>query len=1168
MNLQFLRRFLPDRTNRPHMRLLLWVVIGIASGAATKLIADTAAGIQEGFRDPPRDARPLTWWHWMNGMATKEGITADLEAMQRVGLGGAQLFFVQQTLRTPEHKDIKGDVVFMTPPWRELVMHAIKECDRLGLELSVLTCEGWGEGGGSWISPAESMQRVVWSEAHLEGGRQVTVEVKRPIPEGDYYEDIALLAFPTPPGDDHPVAPKITASKATTDPPERHLAEHDPALITMPLPMPGRPQWVQLDYGAARSFSSIYLAINEMRDVVDPDRWENSSYLDAASNAALRNVKEPRYWELQASGDGQKFRTIGRISTHGTSSIPETRARYFRIWMPVPPPLQRSLPFSATEEPPMEVTDITLGGPRIDRPELRAGKFVDASIRTFSNATIPARNIIPSGNIINLTNQQKWDAPPGEWTILRIGHASTGANVGPGVVNGLEANKLSRAAVQHHLNDGMAGSLLKEAGPLAGTALKNFLCDSWERGYENWSPEMRDEFQQRQGYSIDPWLVAFTGRVVDSVDASERFLWDFRRTIANLMADNYYGTLQQFAHQHGMKVYAEAAGHGLPTITDQLLCKGRTDVPMGEFWAGRGDLDDTKEAASAAHMYGQNIAAAESFTATPQCSGWTRDPFALKPEGDLRFCIGINRLCFHRFAHQPWLDRAPGMTMGQYGTEFDRMNTWWEPGAAWIGYLSRCQYLLQRGHFAADLCYFYGEDAPAGFRFSQLAPKPPTGFDFDICNAELLKKMTCKAGRITLPSGMSYRVLVLPVSDRMTPEVLQAVKQLVHDGATVVGPRPVKSPSLKGYPDCDRVVQTIAAEMWGDCDGKKVTSHAYGKGRIVWGGSLVEAIGSPPDFLSDNANIRFIHRRDGDAEIYFVSNQRNENLATKCTFRVDGLRPELWHADTAQQEPILMYQRSNGRVTVPLELDPCGSVFVVFRPAKGTVEPIVSLSLDGKPISVESNKSEDSMILGCAATDRDTLALTVWQAGNYTVTTAAGKKITAATGPIPRPMEVTGPWQIQFPAKRGAPPSITLDRLTSWSVAKEDGVKYFSGTATYSKQLALSDNQLRSGTRLFLDLGEVKNLAEVRLNNRRLGILWKPPFRIELTGAARSGDNELEVKVTNLWPNRLIGDQHLPLAEQVTWTSYNPYRADSPLLPSGLMGPVSIRAARELEFAP
>ena len=665
--------------------------------------------IERDFLRPPLAARPMTWWHWMNGNVTKEGITADLEAMKRIGLGGAQIFNVSQG-------EPLGPIRFMSPEWRALTRHAISEAERLGLKLAIHNCAGWSESGGPWITPELSMQKIVWSETYIHGGAHVSQLLTQPETRQGTYREIAVVAFPTLPGDGN-----------------------------------------------------------------IPDRGRTAA--------------------AQAAGG----------------------------------PLRR----------------------RIDQIQARIGMTPNARL-TFSKGDWPSESTIPRNRVLDLSARLQsggrldWNAPAGEWTVVRFGHTSTGQMNAPAPDSGrgLECDKMSRIAVTRHF-EGMMAKVIADAGPLAGRSLKFVLADSWDAGTQNWTPAFRDEFRNRMGYDLTPWLPAFTGRVVGSLDESERVLWDFRRVIADLIAENHYSVIRELCALHGMEFTAEAPGIGMPTIADEIQCKGRTDMPMGEFWLD--GHNDSKEAATAAHVYGKRRASAEAFTAITRDAKWTKAPYDHKAIGDLNFCRGINLFVFHRYAMQPWLDRKPGMTMGPWGTNFERTNTWWEQSRAWMTYLSRCQALLQDGLFVADACYYYGEGAPNTIdaERSALSPPLPAGYDFDVCDREtLLTRMRVADGRIVLPNGMSYRVLVLPDTNRMTVPVLRKIHDLVEAGATVVGPRPEKTPTLSGYPTADAELQRLADRMWGQSTGSQAYDYRLGKGRVIAGRpieSILAELGAPPD---------------------------------------------------------------------------------------------------------------------------------------------------------------------------------------------------------------------------------------------------------------------------------------------------------------------------------
>jgi hypothetical protein len=1188
----------------------------ICAGCASKTSQSVA--LEKGFANPPEAAKPRTWWHWVAGNASKEGITADLEAMKRIGVGGAQMFTVDQA-----PKELDGPILYMSPEWRELVKHAVAEAHRLGLELTIHDCEGWSESGGPWITPELSMQKVVWSEAHVRGPTSFEEQLDTPETVRGYYQDIAVFAFPSLPGEQAKLAdmhPKISAS--TTQ------------------PINGE----KLTDGFAKSS-------------VEVDRGEDgTAWIQIELPQPVRvgsftvSPIQPRTTgEIQVSDDGKNFRKLASFTTNNkprtqqTFIFDEVNARFFRIFAAKTP-----------KAPPLTIGEIDMAATRV--PDYRAKTGLMQTVQPDHPPAVDvARDvIIRPENVVDLTTHMdahgnlSWQVPDGDWTILRIGHTSTGKTNHPAMkaTEGLECDKMSRQAVEANFN-GMLAKVTADSRSNIGKGLNMVLMDSWEAGCQNWTPKFREEFINRNGYDPLPWMVAMSGRYVESPEKTERFLWDYRRLIADLIAENHYGLMQELCHKHGLKLTAEAPGIGMPTIADELQCKSFTDVPMGEFWVNRhDDNSDTREAASAAHIYAKTIAAAESFTATPENANWMNDPWSLKAQGDEQFCAGINRYVFHRYAHQPWLDRKPGMTMGPWGINFERTNTWWEPGKAWISYISRCQFMLQRGLFVGDLVYYYGEGAPRNLQPAKLNPKPPEGFNYDGCNTDvLLNRTTVKSGRIFLPDGMSYRVLVLPDTDVMTPQVLAKVKKLVAAGATVVGRKPVASPSLVDYPQCDRGVRAMADDLWANCDGVHKIERKYGKGRICWNKPIEEVLNVSKDFRSSQEGLRWIHRRDRDTDIYFVANPQQNFVAADCTFRISGAKPQIWHPDTGEIEKDVAYNDNHGVMTVPIRFEPLGSVFVVFKKSRGGADSIVAINrgqtdvlrqavattqklaevkitkatygvpngtseqqmdvtdrvarelkegrlsvhatndfagkdpaqnipksltvkytLDGKPATASVRESEILEIPGSsilsghpAAQLNSSRSLEVWEAGDYTLKHASGKAQSARVASLPAPIEIEGEWTLAFPPKLGAPDSpVKLDKLIAWNEHSEEGVKHFSGTATYTKQIYIPADMIGEGKHVYLELGAVKNLAEVIVNGKSLGILWKPPFRVDITGAAKSGANEIEIKVTNLWPNRMIGDQALPKDKRITWAAHEPFKKDTPLLTSGLLGPVRL----------
>jgi hypothetical protein len=750
---------------------------------------------------------------------------------------------------------------------------------------------------------------------------------------------------------------------------------------------------------------------------------------------------------------------------------------------------------------------------------------------------------------VDASGRLNWNAPAGAWTLLRFGYTLLGAKTkctSPGA-QGLEIDFFSSQAMDFHFAE-TAEKMIADAGPLAGKTLKYLHDDSYEvvspDGIQpTWTPEFRAEFLARRGYDPLPCLPALAGRIVDSRELANRFLWDYRRTIGDLFAANHYRRMRDLAQRHGLGTHPESGGPFWLQI-DALECEGINDIPMGEFWKRAPEpngtiawsntypiCDTVRQAASAAHIYGKPLCQAEAFTSMGP--NWEEDLFDLKDIGDRAFCAGLTRnvLCF--YVHQGRLDAKPGYQWEAAGTHFDRNVTWWDQGRAWLAYLARCQYLLQQGLFAADVCYFYGEDVPNFVPAkTHMRPALPAGYDCDTINADaLLRRLSARDGRLVLPDGLSYRVLVLPERRAMSPRVLRKIKDLVAAGATILGPKPERAPGLTDYPQCDDEVKKLANELWGTMpnhateprpSGSVATSepantsakiNKFGRGQIIWGKSLAEvlaSLGAPPDFEAHSdapgATLEFIHRQLPDGDLYFVSNQQNRPEKADCVFRVRGRQPEIWDAVTGERWPATDFRLAGERTVVPLEFAPRQSWFVVFRPSANLPH----------------------------ANRRNFPAL-------------------ATIG------ELAGPWTVKFDPKWGGPASVSFERLQDWTHRPEPGIRYYSGKAAYARTFDLPEAARAPGQRLHLDLGKVKNLAEVRLNGRPLGVVWTAPWRIEITPAVQATGNRLEIDVVNLWPNRLIGDAALPPDKRLTTTNVKKFEPNTPLLESGLLGPVTLR---------
>jgi hypothetical protein len=1084
--------------------------------------ATSAEDLLHGFQNPPNSARPRVWWHWMNGNIAPEGIKLDLDWMHSVGLGGVTIF--EGAISTPQV--VPRRLIFMTPEWKQAFNYAVTTARGLNMEVAIASSPGWSETGGPWVPAAQGMKKMVWSSTRVEGGQPFTGKLPHPPqvdgtfqnfqvpgrrgPDGkvvvppEYYGDVTVIAYKIP-DDDKTQAelnPQITASAGSAN--IAALSDGDVnsvALVLAPAQQGSEP-WILFDYGRPQKIQALTLAaLDGMISVFDHDTG---------------NIPP---W-IEASDDGAEFRKVADIPFSSlpqrTVSFNAVTARYFRI-------------VYAKGTTPQRITEAVFSsGARVNQFEKRAGY---ANARDFFAITDPEfapESIVAQPDVVDLSGKMQpdgsldWTPPAGTWMILRIGYSLTGHENGPAPAEatGLEVDKFNREYVKNYV-DGYLKMYADTVGDskMGKDGISYMLTDSIEVGPQNWTDNMLDEFQQRRGYDARPWLPALTGVVIKSTADTDRFLWDFRRTIGQLLAENHYGAIAEQLHAHGLNYYGEALEAHRPSLGDDMEMRSKTDIPMGAMWTWAGSsapdptyVSDLRGAASVAHIYGQNIVGAESMTA--RGPAWGFSPNNLKTVADLEFALGVNRFQIHESSHQPLADMAPGLTLGPYGLWFNRNDTWASFAAPWVNYLARCSYMLQQGHFYADVAYFYGEEGPLTAVFGWKAPTDsPEGYAFDYVNSDvILNHLTFSNGRLVTPGGTSYRILYLGGrSQRMTLPVMEQLANLVKQGAVIVGNKPVDSPSMA---DDEVEFHKLADRLFGRGSLPAGTVRKFGRGKVYIGMSandVLKALSLAQDFdytkPAEDSNLMFVHRKLDDGEAYFVDNRNNRAESLDATFRVEGKVPELWDPATGKTSAVA-YRIADGRTTIPLRLDPNGSTFVVFTKA-------------AKEMSVHLPEQKETPV---SVLD---------EALNQN-------------------------WNVSFQPGRGAPETATFDRLTSWSGSKDYGIRYFSGTATYSHSFEIPEGTLNEGAHYWLDLGDVKDIAEVAVNGKYLGIVWKTPFKVDVTGALRSGSNTVLVQVTNLWVNRLIGDQQPWAVKKYTFTDFAPYKADSPLLPSGLLGPVRI----------
>ncbi|MCR8557778.1 hypothetical protein KXD93_09005 [Mucilaginibacter sp. BJC16-A38] len=805
----------------------------------------------------------------------------------------------------------------------------------------------------------------------------------------------------------------------------------------------------------------------------------------------------------------------------------------------------------------------------LPQPKIVDNYYHDIMVQAFpapdSNKIIDPKTIVDLTDKLRADGHFEWNVPEGKWVILRTGYTLTGAPWSKWHAypegdtfkggEGYEIDYLSKAALDDYFAH--LGKTVIEEAKKAGGHLDYLWSDSWECGKLTWTQDFPNQFNRFRGYDLKSYMPALAGYNVVDADVSSRFRDDFDRTIQDCIAENYYGHFEELCHENGMKVGNEAGGPNDIPPQDVLKNFGHCDILSGEFWVNgnrnapggynKSPMErlNLKQTATAAHMYGKTQAEAEAFTEQDKdATHWSLGPSDLKPYANDAFCEGINRFMLHQATCQPPSDGKPGYEFCA-GQHFTPNITWWEQSPAFFTYLSRCQFMLQQGKFVGDVCFYLGERppllAPPKYDIPSLGP----GYDCDYANPEvLLTRMSVKNGRVILPDGMSYKLLVLqncvspvpeitkqvgdyqglsvsPVpSNAMSLPVIKKIRELIMMGATVVGPPPAASAELKNYPDCDVEVRKVAAEIWGDLDGKIRTERRLGKGRIIWGKTpreILVADGVTQDFTftgqtEDSDQFDYIHRTSGEDEIYFVINRTNQHQNRDFTFRVTGKQPEIWDAVSGKTIKASAYHQAGSGTTLPLEMDAFSSYFVVFR----------------KPVAINAKGKSES---------------------NFPKLAEIRK--------------LDGPWNAAFDPKWGGPAKAKFPELISWTKRSEEGIKYYSGTATYTKTFDLTK---RAG-RIFLDLGDVKDVAEVRLNGKKLGVLWCAPWRVEITDAVKLTGNILQVDVINLWANRVVHDLSLPKEKKITKT-HDAFRFDmlnvnTPLLESGLLGPVKLYSATD-----
>ena len=1069
---------------------------------------------EQSVRYTADDARPWTFWYWMYGAVTPEGITADLEAMKQVGLGGAYLMPIKGVGQGPEYE---GQAQQLTPEFWEMVDHSMKEAKRLGLRLGMHICDGFALAGGPWIAPQESMQKIVWSDTIIRGGN---IE-RLPLPQLEgyegYSEDIATYAIPL--------------GKQPADVVMRPVI----SLATLPgTEVKDKKKAVNMDEkGVIRS--SYPCRIDYTYE--QPVTVSNVEIVLSGNNYQAHRLK------VLVSDDGRNYRFLKQLKParhgwqntdcHSTHGLPPTTAKYFRFeWTP-----EGSEPGcedldAAKWKPNLKIKEIRLHtAPRIHQWEGKAG-FVWRVAGASTSQEIPDEACVQLNEVRRLTltdGSLTAKLPEGEWRILRMGHTSTGhVNATAGGGKGLECDKFSVAAVRKQFDNWFAQVFEKTTPKVAREVLKYMHVDSWECGSQNWSATFAAEFKSRRGYDLMPYLPLLAGIPMESAEKSEQVLRDVRITIGELVTDVFYTVLAQCAGEYDCRFSAECVS---PTmVADGLRHYDKVDLPMGEFWLNsptHDKLNDVLDAVSGAHIYGKNVIQAEGFT---EIRGtWDEDPAMLKPLLDRNYALGINKLFFHVFTHNPWLDRAPGMTLDGIGLFYQRDQTWFRESSAFVDYATRCQTLLQKGTPVVDIAVFTGEEMPRRAilpdRLVSMLPgiygaarvesarvrlanegqplrvvpvgvthsanmadpdkwiNPLRGYQYDSFNKDaLLRLAKVEDGHIVLPGGGRYKVLVLPTARPMDPTAVPLSKE---------------------------VEQKIAE--WKE-QGVIIPELPY-KAESFAAMGLERDIELP-------AEVAYAHRTADDMEIYFIANQKNEARNFTASFRQKGLAPKLYDAVTGRTYIPEQWAEREGRTEVSLSLPAYGSRFVIFFKSKDTLELFA-----GDSLLHEENVAAENMA--------KRLVRHEWKEESRT------------------PLE-NSEWTVHF---EKTDVKLVRDELFDWSKESDAKVKFYSGRACYTSSFVVQDEFDGS---VLLSLGRVANVATVRVNGKACGIAWTPPYQVDITSALVAGANRLEIEVVNTWANALRGMDQGSAPFDGIWANAKYRLPGDDLLPAGLLGPVEL----------
>lgn len=1005
--------------------------------------------LKRGFTTPPDSIQTGVYWYWLSDHISEQGVVKDLEAMKRAGINRAFIGNI-------EVGDMPGQrIKIFSQGWWDILHTALKTATRLNIEIGIFNSPGWSQSGGPWVKPSQAMRYLTSTETKIKGGHTVNLKLEKPA--GDF-QDVKVIAFKTP---------------TATGNQEIKIFSKETGSFT-------------LAFNAVSDFTARSIVVYPVKRGI-----RGSAELQLKENGVYKTVKK---FEIDRHNTQLNvgFKPFGPVAV----AIPAIKGKEFRLILKG---TDQSFAVEHVVLSSALVVDhyIEKTLAKMYQDPLPYWKEYQWETQPDANdaaLAIDPKSVRDISAFMDNEGRLKWNAPKGDWIVQRTGMLPTGVTNSPASAEatGPETDKMSKKHITAHF-DAFCGEILRRIPAADRKTWKVVVQDSYETGGQNWTDALLEKFKARYHYDPLPYLPVMEGRVVGNADQSDRFLWDLRRFIADRVAYDYVAGLTSESHKHGLRTWLESYGHwGFPG--EFLQYGGQADEVGGEFWS-EGELGniENRAASSSAHIYGKKKVSAESFTSGGSSFG--RFPYMMKQRGDRFFTEGINNTLLHVYIHQPE-EISPGLNTW-FGSEFNRHNTWFSYMDLFTGFLKRCNFMLQQGKYVADVAYFIGEDAPkmTGITDPQLSP----GYSYDYINADvLMNRVKVINGNLVLPDGMSYRLLVLPKLKTMRPELLQKINELVAHGAKVIGPAPLRSPSLEGYPSADVKVARLAQSLWSS-------------GKILSENNMLYALsnlGIKPDFdVQGDQSILYIHRSLPDTEVYYISNQNDKQVSIAPVFRVEGMQAEAWDPLTGEIRRLPELIPEHGGSRVPLILEPTQGLFVVFRKnAAGT--PAASL----------------------------------------------GKN-------FPEPVTVAmldNPWKVQFNNGKGR--TVVFDKLTDWTKREEEDIKYYAGTAIY--QNSFNSPGPVSGEKVYLNIGTLNGMAKVKLNGMELGGIWTAPWRLDITSALKRGENKIEIAVVNNWMNKLIGESRLSAEERTISLNYNPYQPHSPLQASGLTGPVKIEVIK------